>query len=404
MESIPSRSADEAPSPPRARSDFGTRAGVYLVFTVSGSAALVYQIIWARWLGLIFGNTTASVSVVLASFMLGLALGSWLAGRLLTRIASPMAAYACLEVGIGAFAVAFPLFSSGVDRIFTALVSADSPQSTSLAVRAALAFAVLAIPTTFMGATLPLLTDFFRRSPRHTRAWKVGLLYGANTFGAALGSCAASFLLIELVGVRATTLIAAALNGIVAAWAFGYARGNPLPPLSKLAPGAPRLDAMGLLAIAVLAASGGAALASEVLWTRTLEIVVGNSSYAFALILLVYLVGLALGSWWTSLAVSRLESLPLWLAGTQAGMSLWIVAAIATFGALSRRLGQYGSEEVSVPVLLVNYPSHCSRGRSSRLRPGCSTRGRRTPRVAWSPARTRGTRSARSRDLSWRAS
>jgi spermidine synthase len=337
------------------RTEAGIRAGVYVVFTISGSTALIYQILWGRWLSLTFGNTTASVSVVLGSFMLGLALGSWLVGRLLSRIENPLAAYAWLELGIGAFAVAFPWLTQLVVSILTAVVSDDSSQTVSIAVRAVLAFALLAVPTTFMGATLPLLTDFFRRSPRHTRAWKVGLLYAANTFGAALGSVAASFVLIELIGVRSTTLLAASGNAIVAGWALLSSRSISLIPLPPVRAASPRLDLMGRLALAVLAASGATALASEVLWTRTLEIVVGSSSYAFALILVVYLVGLAAGSASMSLAVNRLARLPLWLAATQVAMGLWIVVAIATFERLSNRLAQYGWVSLSVPMLLANY-------------------------------------------------
>jgi spermidine synthase len=328
---------------------------VYCVFTISGATALIYQVLWGRWLSLIFGNTTASVSVVLGSFMLGLALGSWLVGHRLSRIQRPLALYAWLELGIAAFAVAFPWLARLVDSFFTVVVSDDSPQNVGLAVRAFLAFALLVVPTTFMGATLPLLTDFFRRSPHYTRSWKVGLLYAANTFGAALGAIAGSFVLIELIGVRGTMLLAAGGNALVAAWAFRSSRATFLIPLQALRADLPPQEAMTRLALTVLAASGATALASEVLWTRTLEIVVGNSSYAFAIILVVYLVGLAAGSALMSLAVNGLQRLPLWLAATQAAMGLWIAVAIVDFQGLSSRLAPYGWKALSVPMLLALY-------------------------------------------------
>lgn len=208
---------------------------VYLIFTVSGAAALIYQVIWARWMGLVFGNTATSVSIVLGSFMLGLALGSYIVGRRLHRIANPMLVYAYLELGIGLFALCFPLLSMRTDVIFTSIVHVDSTLTWSMIVRAILAFTLLAVPTTFMGATLPLLTDFFRRDPRRTRSWKVGLLYAANTFGAALGTIIASFILIELIGVRSTTLIAAALNFLVAYIGLKYARSTQLRPAAESA-------------------------------------------------------------------------------------------------------------------------------------------------------------------------
>ncbi|MCK5718261.1 MAG: fused MFS/spermidine synthase, partial [Thiomargarita sp.] len=196
---------------------------VYLIFTLSGVAALIYQIIWARWLGLVFGNTATSISIVLASFMLGLALGSYIVGKRLHKIDNPMLMYAYLELGIGIFALCFPWFAMLTDWIFSAIVNTETPLAWSLTVRAILSFILLAIPTTLMGATLPLLTDFFRRDPRHTNSWKVGVLYAANTFGAALGIMMASFILIELIGVRSTTLFAAALNFLVAYIGLKYA-------------------------------------------------------------------------------------------------------------------------------------------------------------------------------------
>ena len=314
---------------------------VYLIFTISGLSALIYQIIWARWLGLVFGNTATSVSIVLASFMLGLALGSYLVGRRLHKIENPMLMYAYLELGIGLFAVCFPWFSMFTDGIFTSIVNAETPLSWSIAVRGILAFILLAIPTTLMGATLPLLTDFFRRDPRHTNTWKVGLLYAANTFGAAVGIMVASFILIELIGVRSTTLFAAALNFFVAYIALKYAHSTVLQPAGSVSEQKLPLDKMGKLALVVLAASGAIALASEVLWTRALEILIGNSTYAFAMIVIVYLLGIATGSWAMSLIVNRLKSLSLWLAGIQLGMGIWTILAIVLFSVVSPMISQH---------------------------------------------------------------
>jgi spermidine synthase len=301
---------------------------VYVIFTVSGGTALVYQVIWARWLGLVFGNTTVSVSIVLASFMLGLALGSHLAGRLLPRVGNPMRGYAWMELGIGVFAVCFPLISRLTDSAFSLLVTAESSALSGLLVRTVLVFLLLLLPTTLMGATLPLLTEFFRRSPRHTSSWKVGLLYAANTLGAALGTMAVGFVLIELLGVLSTTLIAASLNLFIAVLAFRFARSAGLLPAGEPRPDERTLDGMGKLAVGVLTASGAIALASEVLWTRTMETLIGNSTYAFATIVLMYLLGIACGSWFMSLVVNRLKAPTFWLISLLAGMGFWCFAAI----------------------------------------------------------------------------
>jgi spermidine synthase len=318
-------------------------------------AALVYQVIWARWLGLIFGNTTTSVSIILGAFMLGLALGSWLGGRAIRRLASPMRVYAYLELGIGIFAVAFPLLTHGLDSFYVALVSADSPVGVTLAWRAALAFALLLVPTTLMGATLPLLTEFFRRAPEHDRTWRVGLLYAANTIGAALGVIAASFVGIELVGIRATTLLAASLNFVVATIGFQLSRtAVATPGTSALRPAVapPQLARTVLL---VLTLSGALALASEVLWTRAFQILIGNSSYAFATILVVYLVGVAVGSGAFAWVVKRSPHLELWMVALLLGMGLWTLVSLESFGLLRAQVIAYSLKPISPLGLILTY-------------------------------------------------
>lgn len=312
-------------------------AGVYGIFLLSGAAALVYQVIWARWLGLVFGNTTTSVSIILGAFMLGLALGSWAAGRVVRRLASPMRAYAILELGIGAFALGFPLATAGLGHLYAAVASADAPTALTIGWRVALGFALLLVPTSMMGATLPLLTEHFRRDPRHGRVWRAGVLYAFNTIGAALGVVAASFMGIELVGVRATTIAAAGLNFLVAALGFALARqgaGSPAPP----APASERARTSFAAGTALLALGlgGGLALGSEVLWTRTLQLVIGNSTYAFATILVVYLVGVASGSAAFSGVVKRSRRLEAWLVVLLLGMGVWTLLASEGFGLLQR--------------------------------------------------------------------
>jgi spermidine synthase len=331
------------------------KAIVYIIFTASGSAALVYQMIWARWLSLVFGNTATSISIVLGSFMLGLALGSYLVGRQLAKIANPMLLYAYLELGIGIFAIGFPWLSSLVETIFTTTVNTNTSLLLSLIIRSILAFALLAIPTTLMGATLPLLTDFFRRHPDFTQSWKVGILYAANTFGAALGTLVASFILIETIGVRATTLIASVLNLVIAYLGFRLSKTSSLSSRvqSTESPTENNVcDNDKILAVSILTASGAIALASEVLWTRTLEILIGNSTYAFSLIVAIYLLGIAFGSWLTALVVNRLKSLQLWVVGVQVAMGLWLLTAIFLFTHIGDILKNYGNMPLSMTAFL----------------------------------------------------
>jgi spermidine synthase len=328
---------------------------VYLIFAISGATALIYQVLWSRWLGLVFGNTTTSVSIVLASFMSGLALGSWGAGRFLHRIANPMRVYASLELGIGLCAFCFPVLTQFTDFMYTTAVSPESTAGFSLLIKGALAFLLLLVPTTLMGATLPLLTDFFRRSPRHTGSWKVGLLYAANTLGAALGIIAAGFLLIELCGIFATTMTAAVLNLIIAFIAFLISSpiGNVLPEAASTEDR--NLNLTGKLAVAVLTASGAAALASEVLWTRMIETLIGNSTYAFSMIVLLYLVGIAAGSWAMSHVVNRVNGLPFWLASIQMAMGIWVFIALFLFDGIIKNISLFSGIAIPLSLIFWNY-------------------------------------------------
>jgi spermidine synthase len=305
---------------------------VYAVFFFSGATALVYQVLWARWLGLVFGNTTASAAVVLGAFMAGLALGSHVIGRRVAHIARPLLGYAIAEAGIGLFALAFPLTSSLVEKLFSLLISTDSAPAWGLLVRSVLSFALLLVPTALMGATLPLLTEHFRRNPRVSKTWRVGALYAANTFGAAIGTLVSSVVLIELLGVRATTFVAALLNlGIaVVAWrltpAGGAASAGDAPPAAA------RTSSAGGLAIATLAATGALALACEVLWMRTLQTFLGSSTYAFSSIVFVYLVGIAVGGWLCARVVSRVgDNAVVALVALVAFMGAWMFVANGLF-------------------------------------------------------------------------
>jgi spermidine synthase len=331
---------------------------VYTIFAASGAVALVYQMIWARWLGLIFGNTATSVSIVLGSFMLGLALGSHLVGRRLSKIANPIYLYAILEIGIGIFAICFPLITMMIEKLYTAMVSVETSFSITLVIRVCLAFALLAIPTTLMGATLPLLTDFFRRHPVFTHSWKVGVLYAMNTLGAALGTFTASFIMIEVLGVRSTMLVAAALNLLIGYLGLKLAKGTTLLPHDQRDESStnPLINKTKALALGVLTASGAIALASEVLWTRTLEILIGNSTYAFAIIVVIYLVGIAIGSWLISLFVNRLKPLSMWLIGTQLAMGVWFLFSIWYFNVIGEELtGVNKLDFLPISVFLIIY-------------------------------------------------
>lgn len=289
---------------------------------LSGTAALVYQVLWLRLLSLTFGVTTHAASTVLASFMGGLALGSYIAGRLADRSTRPLRLFGIVELLIGACALATPAVLAAVHAAYIALFP-HMPDSLALAtfVRLVMSFGVLLVPTALMGATLPIVlkSSFSGLDGVGTR---VGLLYAANTAGAICGALLAGLSLIPHVGLTRSFLLAASLNGIVGfvAVAIGSSRRflvtSPVtPPVAASTPtatptptAAPALDEVGDLAsqksrvrqawliLAVFAISGFASLALEVIWFRVLGILLGPTSYAFTLMLAAVLAGIALGS------------------------------------------------------------------------------------------------------------
>src|SRR5438445_6173882 len=190
------------------------------LFFLSGACGLVYQVVWLRKLSLVFGTTTFAVSAVISSFMAGLGLGSYLSGRFLAHRGRALRLFGTMELGVGLYALALPGLLSVAERSFTRAVSGLglSMYGESL-LKLGLAFLVLLVPTSLMGATLPLLAEHTVQRFGHLGT-RVGRLYALNTLGAAAGCFAAGFAAIPLLGVMGTTWAAAALNFTVGAAAI----------------------------------------------------------------------------------------------------------------------------------------------------------------------------------------
>src|SRR5881397_857144 len=291
---------------------FGNRLNVksilYVIFFLSGATGLVYEVIWVRLTGLIFGNTSQAISTVLGAFMAGLALGSWKLGRRADRANDPLRMYGLLEIGIGLSASLVPLIFRALDTFYWAVApSVSSVPGGAIFVRFTTSFAVLLTPTFLMGGTLPVLTRFFTKTLDEVEN-KVGVLYALNTFGAAAGTMAAALVLIPGIGNTRTTLIIAATNvaiGLFAVWISGgeetsvesetlTRRGADLAsPDGGERRSSPTADKLILLTLAV---SGFVSMLYEVSWTRALSAMIGSSTYAFSIMLVTFLVGIAMGS------------------------------------------------------------------------------------------------------------
>src|SRR5688572_3003692 len=272
------------------------------LFFLSGATGLIYELLWVRVLYQSFGSTIQSVTTVVAAYMGGLGLGAWLFGRFVDRSPRPAVLYGWLEIAIAVFGVISPLVLGLAHRIYIGTAGAlELGGGASVALRFGLAALVLLIPTTLMGGTLPNLTRAFMGDDRSQLKISLGWLYGLNTLGAVTGTALAGFVLIEYVGVRASLWSTAAINlviGAVAIWLGRAAAGVPTPAPTAPPPDAapPRRDPLRTLAIVLLGLTAFASLLNEIAWTRVLVMIVGGSTYAFTLILLVFLLGIGLGS------------------------------------------------------------------------------------------------------------
>ena len=287
-------------------------------FILSGATGLIYEILWARMLGLVFGATTLAVSTVLAAFMGGLALGSALAGRLAGRVARPVRAYGLLEIGIALYALAVPLLFSVVDNLYAIIWQHFHPSFFVFSsLRFLLSCVMLLVPTTLMGATLPLLSAALTRSAgsKSGPVTSVTRLYTRNLVGAICGSLAAGFLLLPILGVRATIYAASIINiviGVVAilvdrpgqskrereespAAAGGSLRGESPAVVSETHFTGDEFDARKFWLFCAFI-SGFVTISTQVAWTRILSMVIGSSTYAFSIVVALFLLGLSAGA------------------------------------------------------------------------------------------------------------
>ena len=289
------------------------QATVLVLFFLSGATGLVYEVVWHRMLVLVFGSTAFATATILASFMFGLALGSFCFGRLADRYRDPLKVYAYLEAGIGVFALLFPVILSGVTAAYVGIYQQfDATFYLFSLLRFILSFLILVIPSFLMGGTLPVLSKLFIREFGRLGAG-IGSLYGTNTLGAVVGTFSAGFFFIILFGAKETTYIAAAVNILVAAAAFGLSRfaplqhqdnrrtagsvGNRQPDRQPGQPGRqPYPPYVYFVILGVYGLSGFCALAYEVLWTRVLVFYVHSTTYAFTIMLTSFLLGIAVGS------------------------------------------------------------------------------------------------------------
>ncbi len=318
---------------------------VNVCFFLSGATGLLYQVLWVRMLGLVFGHTVFAITTVLAAFMGGLGLGSYVFGRVVDRQRHVLGLYGILEAAIGLYVLAIPLLFSWAELLYIKL-NRDFQLSfyTFSFAQFVLIFLILLVPTTLMGGTLPVLSRFFVREVR-SLGNRVGFLYALNTFGAVLGAYLTGFYLIPTVGVTAALQMGATLNVGIGALVLVFEKHlgrlglpSPVSETSSQQGGrelvtrnpAPERIAI-LLTVVGFGLSGAASMMYEVAWTRALALVIGSSTYAFSTMLVAFLTGLALGSSLFARAARLFRVTPLSFALLQLGIGLGALLLIPLF-------------------------------------------------------------------------
>jgi spermidine synthase len=320
---------------------------ILAIFVLSGAAALIDEIVWSRQLVLVFGNTTQAVSAILAGFFGGIAVGSFVGGRVADRVRVPLRMYAVLELALAVVVLLTPFSFRLINSLYRDIYPSIEGSPQVLAVlRVGLAVLALAPATVLMGATLPTLTRQFARDV--TLAGAFSRLYAANTIGAIVGTLVAGYVLIELFGLSGALAVGAACSALAGLAALYLARGastevteaeapgpaaapatvaKPTPAPTAAEPARPR-SRVPALALGVAFISGLTSLGYQVTWTRLLASGTGNTTYVFTTILATFLLGLAIGAVLFATLRTRLGDPIRLLAASQLGAAILAILGL----------------------------------------------------------------------------
>jgi spermidine synthase len=277
---------------------FLVACGIFML--LSGFSALVYQVTWVRLLGLGLGSTSASISIVVSSFFLGMSLGSFFFEKATRAARDAMAAYAALELCIGASGLILLPVLLNLDHI----LSFAPMFGTQPVLKLLMTLLILIVPTTCMGATFPVMAALLAGTDGKLGRL-ISRLYSLNTFGAVLGAALSGFVLIPSWGLDGSIYIAVCVNLLIGVSAIVLGRTLYSPRQASIAEidetqavlSDPQPAAWHTAAATTLAVTGFASIATQVGWTKYLSIFVGSTIFGLSVILSVFLAGIALGAW-----------------------------------------------------------------------------------------------------------
>jgi spermidine synthase len=291
---------------------------LYLLFTASGAAGLMYESIWSRYLGLFVGHSAYAQIIVLVIFLGGMSIGAFVVGRRSRTLRDPLRWYAGVELGAGALGLLFHPVFVGVTGVAYSTIFPALPEGPLLGATKWAIAAILILPQSILlGATFPLMSaGVIRRAPA-APGRSLSLLYFTNSLGAAAGVLIAGYWLLAEFGLAGTLAAAAIVNVAVAIGAFALAASAPVRRDAAVAtddatasdgPARPAVVAPALWR-ALLLVAFGTAVASfvyEIAWLRMLALVLGSATHSFEIMLSAFILGLAGGAWWIRARADRL--------------------------------------------------------------------------------------------------
>jgi spermidine synthase len=274
---------------------------VFALFFCSGAMALVYEVIWSKYLSLLFGSTVQAQTVVLAVFMGGLALGNRLFGGRADRMGDPLAAYGYIEVAIGIYAFMFPQLYRASDWLFVkggAALLDHSP--VLLAWKGMLSVGLILLPTVLMGGTLPLISAWLHRQDSDAGR-RSARFYALNSLGAVCGAAVGGFILVRQLGLISSLQMTGLFNVLIGFAAVAVARQTSASLTirhQETAEFARQTLATRHLRLfcGLVALTGAVSMGTEVLAARALALVFGGSLQAFATVLIAFILGIGIGS------------------------------------------------------------------------------------------------------------
>jgi spermidine synthase len=335
---VPPRAGpDQQTAAPSGRDAAGwlrTRGFLFAVFAASGFAGLIYESIWTHYLKLFLGHAAYAQTLVLAIFMGGMALGSWISSRRSARWRNLFAAYAITEAVVGVLGLVFhEVFTAAIGLAYDVLLPRLAASAAAVsALKWGLSAALILPQSVLLGMTFPLMTAGVLRAFPDRPGRSLAMLYFTNSLGAAAGVLVSGFVLVSALGLPGTVRIAGLIDIAVAALVLPLARRTAQPPPLAVAQPEQRVDGVLLWFLGVALVTGASSFIYEVTWIRMLALVLGASTHAFELMLSAFILGLALGGLWIQRRIDQLRSPVRVLGYLQVAMGIAALATLLAYG------------------------------------------------------------------------